>query len=331
MTARPSALLSALVVAAAGPFLGATAAYADAPAPYNATINQGNVPATAAHYSQGCDEFAGKPSDSDGWLFVASPSNFTDFEGIFDNGTVTLNGANPAGTSTFFAKADDHLAVITPAGWTLTQAYATLDGDRDFFTLSHTCAASQAAPEAGGTGGDDQGSGGDATGSGNGAGEGQGGGEAVGPGGGGGDDQSGGGVDQSGAGGDSVGAGDGGGDQTGGGGGSVGPDTGVGGGEAGAGRGADVGTSGQSGQASGGGAVGRTPTRVLGERVTRSAAGASQSGIPSQSGTTSAAGAGNLPFTGSVVTNLAPAAGVVVLVGIALCWAGRRPRSRMQA
>ena len=306
MTARPSALLSALVVAAAGPFLGATAAYADAPAPYNATINQGNVPATAAQYSQGCDEFAGKPADSDGWLFVASPSNFTDFEGIFDNGTVTLNGANPAGTSTFFAKADDHLAVITPAGWTLTQAYATLDGDRDFFTLSHTCAASQATPEAGGTGGDDQG--------------------------GGGDDQGAGGGDQSGAGADSVGAGDGGGDQTGGGGDAVGPDTGVGGNEAGAGGPVeDVGTSGQSGQASGGGAVGQTPTRVLGERVTRSAAGASRAGTASQSGTTSAAGAGNLPFTGSAVADVAPAAGTVVLVGIALCWAGRRPRSRMQA
>jgi len=314
MNLRPSTLLGALVLAAAGgPFLGATAAYADAPAPYNATINQGNVPATAAQYSQGCDEFAGKPADSDGWLFVASPSNFTDFEGIFDNGkVVTLNnGNNPAGTSASFAKANDHLAVITPAGWTLQQAYANLDGDRDFFTLSHTCAAGPAAPEAGGTGGDDQGGGDD----------------AVGPGSGGGDDQGGGGDD-------STGPGNGGGDDQGGGDDAVGPDTGVGGddGGAGAGPGEDVGTSGQSGQAGAGGAVARTPAVVLGERMTRSAAaGASRSGSANQSGTTSSAGAGGLPFTGTVVADVAPVAGVVVCVGIGLCWVGRRPRRRMQA
>ena len=149
MRRRHSALSALILTVAAGALAGTGTAIAD-PA-YNARINQGNVPATAAGYSQDCnsDEFGSKQPSQDGWLFVASPSNFTAFEATFNQGTVVLGGNNnPSGTSLYFTKPDEHLAVLTPAGWTLTDAYANLDGNKTFFTLSHTCAASQSGEQA---------------------------------------------------------------------------------------------------------------------------------------------------------------------------------------
>ena len=138
---RRGIFLATLAIGAVGPLVASVAALADAS--YNAQINQGNVPATAAGYSQSCnsDEFGSKQPTQDGWLFVASPSNFTAFEADFGSTKVVLGGSNPDGTSFYFTKSNDHLALITPAGWELTDAYANLNGDKDFFTLSHTCAA----------------------------------------------------------------------------------------------------------------------------------------------------------------------------------------------
>ena len=118
---------------------------------YSVSINQGNVPTTAAGFKgHSCDEFGGKAATDDGWLFVGSPDNFTSFEAVFDQGKVFYNdpGArtSTAGTSVSFPKPHDHLAVTTPAGWTLQNAYAILDGDATFFTLSHTCAATEQPP-----------------------------------------------------------------------------------------------------------------------------------------------------------------------------------------
>ena len=56
---RARLLFTVALAAAAGPFFAAVA-HADpsgptAPSPYNATINQGNVPTTAAAYTQDCN------------------------------------------------------------------------------------------------------------------------------------------------------------------------------------------------------------------------------------------------------------------------------------
>ena len=119
------------------------------PSGYNATINQGNVPTTAKAFSQDCnsDEFANKAADQDGWLFVASPANFQRLQAQFNDGAnvVTFDGTDTA--TAYYTKVGDHVAVITPGGWTLTQAFAQLDGDRDFFVLSHTCAATPSQPQ----------------------------------------------------------------------------------------------------------------------------------------------------------------------------------------
>ena len=99
---------------------------------YAVSINQGNVPTTAAAFGAplSADEFGSKAATDDGWLFVASPDDFTSFEAVFDQGTVFYNDpgsrTSAAGTSVAFPKPDEHLAVTTPAGWTLQNAYANL-------------------------------------------------------------------------------------------------------------------------------------------------------------------------------------------------------------
>ena len=147
---RASAVMAGLVIATVASMTGISAALAATTVTpdtgYAVSINQGNVPTTAAAYDgRGCDEFSTKAGTADGWLFVASPDNFTSFEAVFDQGTVFYNDpqhrtSSPA-TSVSFPKPNDHLAVVTPAGWTLQNAYAVLDGDATFFTLSHTCPA----------------------------------------------------------------------------------------------------------------------------------------------------------------------------------------------
>src|SRR3954469_24268496 len=107
---------------------------------YAVSINQGNVPTTATDFGgRSCDEFGAKAATDDGWLFVASPDDFTSFEAVFDKGTVYYNDPgnrhSTGGTSVAFPKVNDHLAVTTPAGWTLQNAFAVLDGDKSFFTL----------------------------------------------------------------------------------------------------------------------------------------------------------------------------------------------------
>src|SRR5206468_4116256 len=74
------------------------------PAPYTRAINPGNIPATAS--SEGCnqDDMKNVPSDKDGWLFVASPSNFTAFEAIFDSGTVTVANQSDTDATKWFSK-----------------------------------------------------------------------------------------------------------------------------------------------------------------------------------------------------------------------------------
>jgi hypothetical protein len=143
-----AAVVTATVASMAGVSVALAATGAQPDTGYAVSINQGNVPTTASSYDgRGCDEFTDKAGTADGWLFVASPDNFTSFEAVFDQGTVFYNDpqhrtSSPA-TSVSFPKPNEHLAVVTPAGWTLQNAYAVLDGDATFFTLSHTCPATQ--------------------------------------------------------------------------------------------------------------------------------------------------------------------------------------------
>src|SRR3954467_2234935 len=137
-----------LGTSAAGMLAASAAVTATPDAGYAVSINQGNVPTTAAA-GHSCDEFATKAATDDGWLFVTAPdsNDFTSFKAIFDQGTVYFHDPNGAADSTnvSFPKPNSHLAVVTPAGWTLKQAFANLSpgGDKAFFNLSHTCAATE--------------------------------------------------------------------------------------------------------------------------------------------------------------------------------------------
>jgi hypothetical protein len=147
----------ALVATAIAPWFGAGIASAAAvnppPPPYTSSINPGNIPTTAGPFNNtdSCStEFGEKADNQDGWLFVASPNDFVTFEAIFNNGTVTLSSQQDTSATQYFTKEFDHLAIITPAGWELENAYATESDDnanKDFITLSHTCAGTPGQPE----------------------------------------------------------------------------------------------------------------------------------------------------------------------------------------
>src|SRR3954452_5082743 len=152
------AIGAALVgTSAAGMMTAAAAVTATPDTGYAVSINQGNVPTTAADVKEhsSCGEFGSKAATDDGWLFVASPDDFASFEAVFDQGKVFYKDpgsrTSDAGTSVAFPKQYDHLAVTTPAGWKLINAYANLTPPSGktaatFFTLSHTCAATDQPP-----------------------------------------------------------------------------------------------------------------------------------------------------------------------------------------
>ena len=132
-------------------------------------INAGNGPATAASYGQGCDsaEFTGPNGVNvtgtspnfvtkfDGWLFVTDPVDFQKMSLDFFDGTAyhTIAFDVPAGVShpgapvyyAYVTKANSHVAVLTPKGWTLvspnTRQQAIVSSYKNHFQLSHTCPA----------------------------------------------------------------------------------------------------------------------------------------------------------------------------------------------
>jgi hypothetical protein len=127
---------------------GPTPAYAQT---HTISINKGNVPTTAKDFGPpDCDpNFGGGPfPDQDVWVFVL-PGNDTTFVSLtlhFDT-----NGDGIADTTRTIpmdggAIVDDHGTskawIATPAGWTLVNAEAEVEGPQDSFNLTHTCAAS---------------------------------------------------------------------------------------------------------------------------------------------------------------------------------------------
>ncbi|MFF3856454.1 LPXTG cell wall anchor domain-containing protein [Micromonospora sp. NPDC002575] len=122
------------------------------PAAAQATIdiNPGNVPTTAAAFTQDCDpNLGGGPyPNEDVWVFNL-PGN-PDTSGVFESVTATFS--TPQGTVTVTIPTDggeivndlgtSKAWIRLPAGWTLTGATATISGQADFFVLTHTCAAS---------------------------------------------------------------------------------------------------------------------------------------------------------------------------------------------
>jgi hypothetical protein len=110
------------------------------------SINPGNVPTTAADAEQGCDEFGGSAGENmDGWVFVLPAegdpdAHFNSLTATFEDdegNEVTREATISEGPGTSKA------TVVTPAGWTLIGATAsinTVEGGADSFNLTHACA-----------------------------------------------------------------------------------------------------------------------------------------------------------------------------------------------
>lgn len=160
MSARPWLHRAATPLILAGLLLaavtGVTVAVADEPAAIG--INGGNVPTTAKEFGDhSCAQVPDSIKDNeDGWVFVL-PANKWRFSSVTATFT-DLAGASQtrggvewkqpgAGTSKFY--------IITPAGWTLESATATVElkdderpGDRPTrFNLTHTCPGTPEEPE----------------------------------------------------------------------------------------------------------------------------------------------------------------------------------------
>ncbi|RGC70850.1 hypothetical protein C5N14_01775 [Micromonospora sp. MW-13] len=134
-------LAGALLLAAGSPAVAAS----------TININPGNVPTTAAEFTQDCDpNLGGGPfPNEDVWVFNLPGDSQT--SGIFESITATFS--TPSGTVTRTIPTDPNSAIVNgmgtskawirlPAGWTLTGATAVISGSADFFVLSQTCAAS---------------------------------------------------------------------------------------------------------------------------------------------------------------------------------------------
>lgn len=141
-------LLTLPRLAAAAVFAGGLLLVGAAPAMADTTIpiNPGNVPTTAAGFGTHECTQTGTSPDQDGWVFVL-PGNKGSFVSLTltfttADGMVTLN--IPADGGAIISDNGTSKAwIVTPAGWTLIDASATITGRsaNGFFVLTHTCPA----------------------------------------------------------------------------------------------------------------------------------------------------------------------------------------------
>lgn len=108
-------------------------------------INQDHVGKPADYFEEGCGTDSQLPedlgADEDGWVFVLPGGNDT-----FVSVTVTFadgDGGEHVEEATVVTTGDSgnlkHAYIITPAGWTIVEASAVIEGDSKFFNVTHTC------------------------------------------------------------------------------------------------------------------------------------------------------------------------------------------------
>lgn len=135
------------VAAAAACLAFSTPAWASTPI----GLNPDHADETAGGFEeQKCDDerFDNLPADHDGWHFVLpdGDADFIKLELTFNNGgpdfIVKVPDAGDPYPDYFYNAGDQvkHAYVFTPAGWTLVDGTAEIDGTAKFFNLSHTCA-----------------------------------------------------------------------------------------------------------------------------------------------------------------------------------------------
>ncbi|MDA1359440.1 hypothetical protein O1R50_07400 [Glycomyces luteolus] len=121
--------------------LGSPAQAADLTVP----INEDHVGKPATYFEEGCGSDSQLPddlgADEDGWVFVLPGGN-----DIFISVSVTFldeDGGEHAEEGTVVTTGGSgnlkHAYIITPAGWTIKEASAVIEGDSKFFNVTHTC------------------------------------------------------------------------------------------------------------------------------------------------------------------------------------------------
>jgi hypothetical protein len=112
-------------------------------------LNPENVPTTAAMYANQCDadQGGGPFRKHDVWVFVlpgnyATSGDFVSLTGYFGaNGSITTTTTTDPDNFQNGGSQTSVAWIVTPAGYTLTNATAVVTGTAGFFNLAHTCPA----------------------------------------------------------------------------------------------------------------------------------------------------------------------------------------------
>ncbi|MFC4336308.1 LPXTG cell wall anchor domain-containing protein [Salininema proteolyticum] len=142
-----------------GAAIAATAAALAFPSAAFATttvgINDDHLDKPATEAEQGCEDgYLGEVDESlDYWVFVlpkATGDQFVSVTVTYDKGDGIQETLAIPGDGWIVEGSGDNKAVLpTEAGWTIASAEAEIEGDgkKDFFNLTHTCAATEESGE----------------------------------------------------------------------------------------------------------------------------------------------------------------------------------------
>lgn len=141
---RLGALAAAGAVGMAGALILAAPAQADET---TIELNPDHEGKTADYFEEGCGSNFQLPddqaADEDGWVFVLPDGKDATFKSVtatFDDGDETPEVLEAKVVTTGGSGNMKHAYVVTPAGWTLLEATAVIEGsDATFFNVTHTC------------------------------------------------------------------------------------------------------------------------------------------------------------------------------------------------
>jgi pyruvate/2-oxoglutarate dehydrogenase complex dihydrolipoamide acyltransferase (E2) component len=107
-------------------------------------INPDHLGRTAGYFEKGCGEDSQLPDDQganeDGWVFVLPQGDvFVDVTAVFADLNGDEHTLEAEVVTTGNSGNTKHAFVITPAGWTLVDASADIEGPSSFFNVTHTC------------------------------------------------------------------------------------------------------------------------------------------------------------------------------------------------
>lgn len=141
---QPFKTVGSLGVAVAAGLIGSLAFAAPGQAETTIDINPDHLGRTADYFEKGCGEDAQLPesqgADQDGWVFVLPQGDvFLEVTAVFADANGTEHTLDAEIVTTGKSGNLKHAYVLTPAGWTLVDASADIEGPSTFFNVTHTC------------------------------------------------------------------------------------------------------------------------------------------------------------------------------------------------